>query len=137
MGEIDVTKVTAIEYLEKLIKISKEEGYGCEYENDCDTCRYNHTSCASTIEIALMGVENHIKKVMTFETFSEPEIDWSKVEKDTLIEVRESETDDWVKRYFSHYHNGQVFAYLNGCTSKTEIIVSPWDYARLVDDDDE
>lgn len=131
MEEIDVTKVTAIEYLEKLIKISNEEN--CNYENDCNTCRHNLTSCASIIEIANMGVANHIKGVMTFE-LSETETDWTKVEKDTLIEVRDSETDDWVKRYFSHYHNGQVFAYLNGCTSKTETLVSTWDYARLVED---
>ena len=134
MGEIDVTEVTAIEYLEKLIKISNEEN--CNYENDRNTCRHNLTSCASIIEIANMGVANHIKGVMTFE-LSETETDWTKVEKDTLIEVRDSETDDWVKRYFSHYHNGQIFTYINGCTSKTETLVSPWDYARLVEDDNE
>lgn len=134
MSEIDVTKVTAIEYLEKLIKISNEEN--CNYENDCNTCSHNLTSCASIVEIANMGVANHIKGVMTFE-LSETEIDWTKVEKDTLIEVRDSETDDWIKRYFSHYHNGQVFAYSNGCTSKTETLVSPWEYARLVEDDNE
>lgn len=134
MEEIDVTKVTAIEYLEKLIKISNEEN--CNYESDCNTCSYSLTSCASIVEIANMGVANHIKDVMTFE-LSETETDWTKVENDTLIEVRDSETDDWVKRYFSHYHNGQVFAYSNGCTSKTETLVSPWDYARLVEDDND
>ena len=36
MEEIDVTKVTAIEYLEKLIKIRNEEN--CNYESDCNTC---------------------------------------------------------------------------------------------------
>jgi hypothetical protein len=134
MNEIDVTKVTAIEYLEKLIKISNEEN--CNYENDCNTCSHNLTSCASIVEIANMGVENHIKGVMTFE-LSETEIDWTKVEKDTLIEVRDFETDDWSKRYFSHYLNGQVFAYIDGRTSKTETFVSPWEYARLVEDDNE
>ena len=132
--EIDVTKVTAIEYLEKLIKIDKEEDCFCESE--CNTCKYRHISCVSIEKIANMGVENHIEKVMSFTIF-EPEIDWTKVENDTLIEVRDSENDDWVKRYFSHYHNGQVFAYLNGCTSKTETLVSPWEYARMIDDDDE
>lgn len=134
MGEIDVSKVTAIEYLEKLIKISNEEN--CNYESDCNTCDHNLTSCASIIEIANMGVANHIKGVMTFE-LSETETDWTKVEKDTLIEVRDSETDDWVKRYFSHSNDGRVFAYLDGRTSKTETIVSPWDYARLVEDDND
>lgn len=131
MGEIDVTKVTAIEYLEKLIKIDNERS--CDWSG-CDGCEYSTTSCVDPDEIANIGIEKHIKNVMTFELH---EVDWNEVEKDTLIEVRESETDDWVKRYFSHYHNGQVFAYLNGCTSKTEIIVSSWDYARLVEDDND
>ena len=131
MGEIDVTKVTAIEYLEKLIKIDNERS--CDWSG-CDGCEYITTSCVDPDEIANIGIEKHIKNVMTFELH---EVDWNEVEKDTLIEVRGSETDDWVKRYFSHYHNGQVFAYLNGCTSKTEIIVSSWDYARLVEDDND
>lgn len=131
MGEIDVTKVTAIEYLEKLIKIDNERS--CDWSG-CDGCEYSITSCVDPDEIANIGIEKHIRNVMTFELH---EVDWNEVENDTLIEVRDSETDDWVKRYFSHYHNGQVFAYSNGCTSKTETLVSSWDYARLVEDDNE
>ena len=131
MGEIDVTKVTAIEYLEKLIKIDNERSCGW---SGCDDCEYSATSCVDPDEIASIGIEKHIKNVMIFELH---EVDWNEVENDTLIEVRDSETDDWVKRYFSHYHNGQVFAYLNGRTSKTETIASPWEYARMIDDDDE
>lgn len=131
MSEIDVTKVSAIEYLEKLIKIDNERS--CDWSG-CDGCEYSTTSCVDPDEIANIGIEKHIKNVMTFELH---EVDWDKIENDTLIEVRDSETDDWVKRYFSHYHNGQVFAYLNGCTSKTETLVSPWDYARLVEDDND
>lgn len=131
MGEIDVTKVTAIEYLEKLIKIDNERS--CDWSG-CDGCEYSITSCVDPDEIANIGIEKLIRNVMTFELH---EVDWNEVENDTLIEVRDSETDDWVKRYFSHYHNGQVFAYSNGCTSKTETLVSPWDYARLVEDDNE
>ena len=134
MEEIDVTKVTAIEYLEKLIKIDKEEDCFCESE--CNTCKYRHISCVSIEKIANMGVENHIEKVMSFTIF-EPEIDWTKVEKDTLIEVRDFDTDDWIKRYFSHYHNGQIFTYINGCTSKTETNIAPWSQARLVENDND
>ena len=131
MGEIDVTKVTAIDYLEKLIKIDAERH--CEWDG-CDGCKYSATSCVDPDEIANIGIEKLIKNVMTFELH---EVDWDKIENDTLIEVRDSETDDWVKRYFSHYHNGQVFAYSNGCTSKTETLVSPWYHARLVEDDND
>lgn len=134
MNEIDVTKVTAIEYLKKLIKIDDERH--CDWSSSCKNCKYNNTSCADPVDIEDIGIEEHIKNVMTFK-LSEPEIDWNKVKKDTLIEVRDFKTDDWSKRYFSHYLNGQVFAYIDGRTSKTETFVSPWEYARLVEDDNE
>ena len=132
MGEIDVTKVTAVEYLEKLIKISKEED--CEIESDCNTCKYNFTSCANPIEIAFMGVENHIKKVMSF-VISKHEVDWTKVEKDTLIEVRENEERPWDRRYFAKYQDGKIYAYLDGRTSKTESQIIDWEFARLAEED--
>lgn len=131
MGEIDVTEVTAIEYLEKLIKIDNERS--CDWSG-CDGCEYSTTSCVDPDEIANIGIEKHIKNVMTFELH---EVDWNEVEKDTLIEVKDFETDDWIKRYFSHSNDGRVFAYLDGRTSKTETIVSSWDYARLVEDDND
>jgi len=131
MGEIDVTEVTAIEYLEKLIKIDNERS--CDWSG-CDGCEYSTTSCVDPDEIANIGIEKHIKNVMTFELH---EVDWNEVEKDTLIEVKAFETDDWIKRYFSHSNDGRVFAYLDGRTSKTETIVSSWDCARLVEDDND
>lgn len=131
MGEIDVTEVTAIEYLEKLIKIDNERS--CDWSG-CDGCEYSTTSCVDPDEIANIGIEKHIKNVMTFELH---EVDWNEVEKDTLIEVKDFETDDWSKRYFSHSNDGRVFAYLDGRTSKTETIVSSWDCARLVEDDND
>lgn len=131
MNEIDVTKVSAIEYLEKLIEISNEEK--CEWFG-CNTCKFQSLSCATPDDIEDIGIEEHIKNVMTFK-LSEPEIDWTKVEKDTLIEVKDFETDDWIKRYFAYYYNGQVFAYINGCTSKTETSVAPWGQARIVESD--
>lgn len=138
MGEIDVSKVTAIEYLEKLIKIDNERS--CDWSG-CDGCEYSATSCVDPDEIANIGIEKHIKNVMTFELhevdWDKVEVDWDKIENDTLIEVRDSETDDWIKRYFSHYHNGQIFTYINGCTSKTETNIAPWSQARLVEDDND
>lgn len=68
MGEIDVTKVTAIEYLEKLIEIDKNTN--CyDYNDDCYECEYRSVSCASLQDIVEMGVENPIEKVMSFTIF--------------------------------------------------------------------
>ena len=89
-----------------------------------------------SLKLPIWGVANHIKGVMTFE-LSETETDWTKVEKDTLIEVRDFDTDDWIKRYFAHYYDGRVLAYINGCTSKTETSIAPWAQARLIEDDND
>lgn len=132
MGEIDVTKVTAIEYLEKLIKI--DAGRHCEWFG-CTECKYNNTACAEPSEIECIGIEEHISDVMMFETFDKPKIDWSKVEKDTLIEVRENGERPWDRRYFAKYQDGKIYAYLDGRTSKTESQIIDWEFARLAEED--
>ena len=131
MGEIDVTKVTAVEYLEKLIKI--DAGKHCEWFG-CTECKYNNTACAEPSEIECIGIEEHISDVMMFETFDKPKIDWSKVEKDTLIEVS-ADGDKWYRRYFAKYEDEKVHAYMDGCTSKTTDATLSWKYARLADED--
>ena len=46
-----------------------------------------------------------------------PPVDWSKVEVDTPILVRDSEKESWRKRHFAKYENGIVYAWGNGLTS--------------------
>ena len=71
--------------------------------------------------------------------YKEPEIDWSKVTVDTPILVRNYETQNWVKRYFTKYENGKVFAWSLGSTSWSsdgaKDTVS-WKYAKLAEDGD-
>ena len=134
MREIDVTKVSAMEYLEKLIEIVNEE-ICCHYIN-CEDCKYHNISCISTEEIADVGAENHIRSVMMFGMKDKSEVDWTEVKRDTLIEVRNDPREKWYKRYFAMCEYGKVYAYLNGCTSKTTNQISPWEYARLVLGDD-
>lgn len=133
MNEIDVTKVSAMEYLEKLIEIESEETC-CPYI-DCEDCKYHNISCLSTEEIADIGAENHIRSVMMFGTKDKPVVDWAKVEKDTLIEVRENGERPWDRRYFAKYQDGKIYAYLDGRTSKTESKIIDWEFARLAEED--
>lgn len=45
----------------------------------------------------------------------EPEdVDWSKVEVDTPILVKNYEDAEWKKRYFAEYSDGRVYAWANG-----------------------
>lgn len=42
---------------------------------------------------------------------------WEDVAVDTKILVRDWDGGEWYHRYFSHYHNGQVYAFESGATS--------------------
>ena len=62
----------------------------------------------------------------------EPEIDWSEVNVDTPILVRNSEYGEWFKRYFAEYKNGKVYTWDNGYTSWTACgYMGAWNYAKL------
>ena len=80
------------------------------------------------------------------EEYEEPEVDWSKVPVDTLVRVRDHESDEWVLRYFkgfsrmpSEYQpecDYEVWAY--GATSVTaEGDTEHWIFCELVEDTDE
>ena len=66
----------------------------------------------------------------------EPEVDWSKVEVDTPILVRDRE-DAWVRRYFAEYIDGVVYAWNGGCTSWSEKYTTGWKYAKLAETEEE
>ena len=66
----------------------------------------------------------------------EPETDWSKVEVDTPILVREYEHENWVRRYFAKYKGGKVYVWNNGRTSWTEKFMTPWKYAKLAESEE-
>jgi len=63
--------------------------------------------------------------------YVEPEIDWSTVPVDTLIEVRNCEKDPWTPRYFKEYKGSMVCVWGDGATSKTATFDGTWRYARL------
>lgn len=78
--------------------------------------------------------------IWLLEDYKEPETDWSKVEVDTPILVRndENEDEEWVKRHFAKYENGKVYAWSDGCTSwSTEGHMVIWEYAKLAESEEE
>ena len=61
-------------------------------------------------------------------------VDWSKVEVDTPIFVRNSIEEVWKCRYFAMYENGEVYAWQLGRTSWSNVISNEpvnWKYAEL------
>lgn len=66
-------------------------------------------------------------------------IDWSAVEVDTKIRVRDSQDSVWKKRHFACYANGEVYAYDSGRTSWSNMSnefskLVPWKFAEVVEE---
>lgn len=71
-----------------------------------------------------------------------PEVDWSKVPVDTLVRVRNRESEDWRLMYFKELRTDYVFkmhiTWKDGKTSKTaEGDCVGWQYCELVEDEDD
>lgn len=61
-------------------------------------------------------------------------VDWSKVEVDTPIFVRNGIEDTWKCRYFAKYEDGKVYTWCGGRTSWSNVIAYKpvnWEYAEL------
>lgn len=75
------------------------------------------------------------------EEYKEPEVDWSKVPVDTLVQVRDDEDDEWVPRYFVGIDENRKERYMvwsGGATSKTSRgSTMHWMYCELAEDEDE
>ena len=65
------------------------------------------------------------------------EVDWNKIEVDTPILVKDYEDEEWIKRYFAKYKDGKVYAWNGGRTGQTESYMTPWNYAKLSEDEEE
>ena len=66
----------------------------------------------------------------------EPEIDWSKVEVDTPILVRQGKNGGWLEKHFAKYENGDVYAWVDGQTSWTGADKIKWKYAKLAESEE-
>ena len=72
-----------------------------------------------------------------YEEPKEPKVDWSKVEVDTPILVRQGKNGTWLERHFAKYENGDVYAWVDGQTSWTGADKIKWKYAKLAEDAEE
>ena len=77
-----------------------------------------------------------LQTIWLMEEYKEPETDWSKVEVDTPILVKDSRDGEWVKRYFAKYEDGDVYAWDVGRTSWSADGVNTWKYAKLAESEE-
>ena len=69
--------------------------------------------------------------------YEESEVDWSKVEVDTPILVRDRKHNKWVRRCFAKYEDGIIYAWQAGCTSQSIAVhMIKWNYAKLIENEE-
>lgn len=81
-----------------------------------------------------------LQMLWLMEEYEEPETDWSKVEVDTPILVRDIENGNWHRRYFAKFEDGTVYTWYDGKTSWTaedSKDIWNWNYAKLAEGEDE
>ena len=102
----------------------------CEYIDN----KFHHKRCMSIpCDDCFMDF-----MIWLVDEYEEPEVDWSQVEVDTPILVKNNEEyGKWERRYFSKYEDGKVFAWVAGATSWSsagEKDVMFWKYAKLAEE---
>ena len=97
----------------------------CQHILKIEDCDYIGCSRCNTLQM-LWLLEDYKEP-------KEPEVDWNKVEVDTPILVRNSEDEDWYRRYFAEYKDGVVYTWVNGATSWNATCMTEWKQAKLAD----
>ena len=117
----------------KKYKVSKDEYFCNEFiiphilkKDSCAGIGCEHCHMLQTIWL-----------LKDYEEPEEPETDWSDVNVDTPILVRQGKTSDWLERHFAKYENGNVYAWVDGQTSWTGADEIKWKYAKLAEGEKE
>ena len=76
------------------------------------------------------------RTIWLLEEYEEPEVDWSKVEVDTPILVRDYEGQEWARKYFAKYENKTIYAWDSGCTSWSAYGLTEWNFAKLAESEE-
>lgn len=133
MGKYD--NVTMKEYMKKKKEILDNLG---RVDGKCDgvrcfECPFNDDDVDCNV-FEMLNPDKALEIVMEYE----PKVDWSKVEVDTKVLVRNFNDEIWFPRYFAEYKNDNIYCFDYGRTSftkeDTELII--WDYAKLYKGDE-
>lgn len=129
MGKYD--NVTMKEYMKKKKEMLDDLG---RTGNECSSIRCSECPLKSCEGIEIVNPDKALEIVMEYE----PKVDWSKVEVDTKVLVRDSKEANWKHRYFSKYEDGIIYAWNDGRTSFTSDYseMTEWEYAKLYKGDE-
>lgn len=122
-------------YRDKIFDIVVDGGT-VAFDKKKQTMTYcSHTHCTDCLFEVDCVTER--KKWMNSE-YVDPEVDWSKIPVDTPILVRDSEDEEWDKRYFAGFNGKKVCAWSDGATSWSadgENDYYEWKYAKIAEDE--
>ena len=103
--------------------------------------------CKDFVKPYILGTDNcngidcqrcaMIQMIWLLEDYKEPPVDWSKVEVDTPILVRQTKDGEWLRRHFAKYEGGIVYTWKDSHTSWTEDCMTGWDYGKLAESENE
>lgn len=119
-----------------------------KYKDEINNCK-DETFCNDFVKPHILGRDScagvgcikccMLQMIWLMEDYEEPkeepEIDWSKVEVDTPVLVKNIENEEWKKRHFAKYENGHVHVWNNGSTSWSAYCVYDYKYAKLPEDE--
>lgn len=114
------------------------KNFGCE-KSFCDEFIMPHILNLSDCSRVHCSACRLLQMIWLMEEYEEPEVDWSKVEVDTPILVRDNENTSWVRRHFAKYENGEIWAWRNSRTSWTvsnDDDITWWRYAKLAESEE-
>ena len=95
-------------------------------------------SLGRTCEDVSCGLCSALTMLWLLDEYEEPETDWSKVEVDTPILVRNVEWAEWQRRNFAKVEDGVVYAWKDSRTSWTACgYMTAWNYAKLAESEEE
>lgn len=130
-------------YKNELMDVIKTDGRICEFiinhgvsqmfGKDWESfCEMDCIACGTALQIWLDE---------EYEEPQKPEVDWNKVPVDTLVRVRDLESEEWTLMYFKGLEEegyaNRFQTWDDGATSKTAYgDYSNWKYCELVEDED-
>lgn len=124
-------KIKLIVYCGDDLAVTKYDGEVVECSDvPCRDCKFRDVNISCRRQRAKWMREEYK------EPEPEPEVDWSKVEVDTPILVRNYETVEWRGRYFAGYIGDKVCAFGYDTTSENFKVVDCWEYAKLAESEE-
>lgn len=127
-------------YKNELIKAIKEDCHLCEFVKKHEVFRMIGKDIESYCNMTCVACGTALQ-IWLDEEYEEPKVDWNKVPVDTLVQVRDSEDEDWTLRYFKGLEEegyiNRFQVWMDGATSKTSYgEYEGWAYCELVEDED-